>query len=150
MLSSLKTRFTAGPILILPDPSKQFIVEVDSSDIRVKAVLSQCPKNKNKAHHWVFFCRHLIPAKKSYDIRDQKLLAVRMTLEEVRHCLEGAEQLFIVLTDHKNLEYLRTAKPLNSHQARWALFFNRLNFSLSYHPRSKNCKVNTLSLHFDL
>ena len=32
-------------------------------------------------------------------------------------------QPFIVWTDHKNLEYIRQAKRLNSCQARWALFF---------------------------
>lgn len=44
----------------------------------------------------------------------------------------GVEQPFLVWKDHKNLEYLRSAKRLNSRQARWALFFNRFNFNLSY------------------
>lgn len=52
-----------------------------------------------------------------------ELLAVRLALEEWRHWLEGSAQLFLVWTDHKNLEYIRSAKRLNSHQARWALFF---------------------------
>lgn len=34
---------------------------------------------------------------------------------------------------------------LNSCQARWALFFNRFNFHLSYRPGSKNLKPDTLS-----
>lgn len=33
-----------------------------------------------------------------------------------------------VWTDHKNLEYICSAKQLNSHQSRWALFFNCFNF----------------------
>lgn len=55
-----------------------------------------------------------------------ELLAVKLAPEEWRNWLEGAEQPFMVWTDHKNLAYIQTAKRLNSRQARWALFFGRL------------------------
>ncbi|KAF7640779.1 hypothetical protein LDENG_00014940, partial [Lucifuga dentata] len=46
----LKQRFTTAPILIQPDSSRQFIVEVDASNLGVGAVLSQrCPED-NKIH----------------------------------------------------------------------------------------------------
>lgn len=51
----------------------------------------------------------------------------------------------MVWTDHKTLEYLRSTKRLNSRQARWALFFTRFNFTISYHPGSKNVKPDALS-----
>ncbi|XP_055370091.1 uncharacterized protein LOC129605033 [Betta splendens] len=89
--------------------------------------------------------RKLSPAERNYDIGDRELLAVKVSLEEWRHWLEGADQPFLVYTDHKNLEYLRTAKRLNSRQARWALFFSRFNFHLSYRPGSKNVKPDVLS-----
>ena len=54
----------------------------------------------------------------------------------------------MVWTDHKNLEYIRSAKRLSSRQARWALFFNRFVFSLSYRPGSKNVKPDALSQQF--
>ena len=38
---SLKGRFTSAPILVHPDPERQFIVEVDASKTGVGAVLSQ-------------------------------------------------------------------------------------------------------------
>ncbi|KAM4808119.1 uncharacterized protein WCC33_003344 [Rhinophrynus dorsalis] len=38
---SLKTAFTTAPILHFPDPSRQFIVEVDASELGAGAVLSQ-------------------------------------------------------------------------------------------------------------
>ena len=62
-----------------------------------------------------------------------------------RHLLEGSTVPFLVWTDHRNLEYLHTAKLLNPRQARWSLFFNRFNFTLSYHPGSKNVKPDALS-----
>ncbi|KAI3377400.1 hypothetical protein L3Q82_008590 [Scortum barcoo] len=74
------------------------------------------------------------------NVGNKELLAVKVALEEWRHWLEGAEQPFIVWTDHKNLEYLKSAKRLNSRQARWALFFSRFRFTLLYRPGSQNAK----------
>lgn len=68
-----------------------------------------------------------------------------LALQEWRHWLEGAEQPFIVWTDHKHLSYICSAKRLNSQQARWALFLGRFNFTLSYRPGSCNIKPNALS-----
>ena len=47
-----------------------------------------------------------------------------------------------------NLEFIRKAKRLNSHQARWALF-NRFSFTLSFRPGSRNIKPDVLSCLFD-
>lgn len=55
---------------------------------------------------------------------------------------------FLVWTDHKNLEYLQSAKCLNSRQARWALFLTRFNFVLSCRPGSHNTKPDSLSRQF--
>ncbi|KAK3520117.1 hypothetical protein QTP70_014283 [Hemibagrus guttatus] len=70
-------------------------------------------------------------------------------LEEWRHWLEGVRQPFQVLTDHRNLEYLRGAKRLNPRQARWALFFTSFQFTVSYRPGSKNGKADALSRQFE-
>ena len=75
----------------------------------------------HKLHPCAFFSRRLSPAERNYDVGNRELLAVILALEEWRHWLEGAEQPFVVWTDHKNLSYLRSAKRLNSRQARWAL-----------------------------
>lgn len=73
---------------------------------------------------------------------------MKLALEEWRHWLEGAKHPFIVWTDHKNLEYIRSAKRLNSRQARWALFFTRFNFSITYRPGSRKIKADALSRQF--
>ncbi len=70
-------------------------------------------------------------------------------LEEWRHCLEGAKHPFTVLTDHRNLEYLKSAKRLNHRQARWSLFFTRFNFTVTYRPGSLNTKADALSRQYE-
>ena len=145
----LKEIFTSAPVLTLPDPHQQFVVEVDASDLGIGGILSQRSQADNKLHPCAFLSQKLSPAERNYDVGNRELLAVKVALEEWRHWLEGAEHPFLVWTDHKNLEYIRSAKRLNSRQARWALFFNRFNFTLSYRPGSKNVKPDALSRLFD-
>ncbi|KAK3560533.1 hypothetical protein QTP86_010890 [Hemibagrus guttatus] len=111
-------------------------------------VLSQQQGNPSRLHPCAFFSRKLNPAEVNYDIGNRELLAVKLAHEEWRHWLEGARHPFLVLTDHKNLEYLRAAKRLNPRQARWALFFTHFNFTISYRPGSKNTKADALSRLF--
>ncbi|KAG1925678.1 retrotransposable element [Pimephales promelas] len=149
VFTNLKSRFVSAPILVTPDPTRQFVVEVDASEVGVGAVLSQRASSDDKLHPCAFFSHRLSPAERNYDIGNRELLAVKLALEEWRHWLEGSGVPFIVWTDHKNLEYIRTAKRLNSRQARWALFFGRFDFVLSYRPGSKNIKPDSLSRIFD-
>ncbi len=51
----LKRLFTSAPILITPDPTRQFIVEVDASDVGVGAILSQRSSRDAKVHPCAFF-----------------------------------------------------------------------------------------------
>uniref|UniRef100_A0A9J7YQW1 Gypsy retrotransposon integrase-like protein 1 n=1 Tax=Cyprinus carpio carpio TaxID=630221 RepID=A0A9J7YQW1_CYPCA len=145
----LKMLFTSAPILITPDPERQFIVEVDASEIGIGAVLSQRSSQDDKVHPCAFYSHRLSPAERNYDVGNRELLAIRLALGEWRHWLEGASVPFIVWTDHRNLEYIRSAKRLNARQARWALFFDRFDFSISFRPGSKNLKPDALSRQFD-
>ncbi|XP_060756607.1 uncharacterized protein LOC132867653 [Neoarius graeffei] len=116
----LKDRFCTAPILVLPDTSQPFIVEVDASDSGVGAVLSQ--RSEGKLHPCAYFSHRLSPAESRYDVGDRELLAVKLALEEWRHWLEGAQHPFLVWTDHKNLEYLQQAKSvLTQDKSRWSV-----------------------------
>ncbi|KAI2645985.1 Transposon Tf2-9 polyprotein [Labeo rohita] len=141
----LKTAFTSAPILIHPDPEKPFVVEVDASTTGVGAVLSQQQGNPPQLKPCAYFSQKLTPVERNYNIGNRELLAIKLALEEWRHWLERSVHPFQVLTDHKNLQYLREAKRLNPRQARWALFFTRFRFTISYRPGPKNVRADALS-----
>ncbi|KAI2645252.1 Transposon Tf2-6 polyprotein [Labeo rohita] len=146
---SLKERFTSAPILKHPDPNLPFIVEVDASDCGIGAVLSQRHGQPGKLYPCAFFSRKLTQAERNYDVGNKELLSMKAAIEEWRHWLEGATYPFQVITDHKNLEYIKSAKRLNPRQARWALFFTRFQFTVTYRPGSKNSKADALSRRHD-
>ncbi len=108
--TKLRSRFVSAPILRAPDPTCQFVVEVDASEVGVGAVLSQRATSDDKVHPCAFFSHRLSPAERNYDIGNRELLAVKLALEEWRHWLEGSGVPFVVWTDHKNLEYIQSAK----------------------------------------
>ena len=111
--AKLKALFTTAPVLRHPDPTRPFVVEVDASKSGVGAVLSQRQGQPAKLFPCAFFSKKLSPAERNYDIGKRELLAVKLAFQEWRHWLEGARLPFLVLSDHKNLEYIRMAKRLN-------------------------------------
>ncbi|KAL0186168.1 hypothetical protein M9458_017838, partial [Cirrhinus mrigala] len=88
----LRRRFSTAPILHHPDPDKPFIVEVDASSTGVGAVLSQRQGEPAKMFPCAYYSHKLSPTERNYDVGNREL------------------HPFTVLTDHKNLEYLRSAK----------------------------------------
>ena len=72
----LKRRFSSAPILVLPDPSLPFTVEVDASEVGVGAILSQ--KAQDGKIHPCAFSHRLSPAESRYDVGDRELLAVKL------------------------------------------------------------------------
>lgn len=87
--SNLKQQFCSAPILTIPDCSLKFVVKVDASEIDVEVVLTQRSGQDNKVHPCSFFSTRLTPTKQNYHARDHELLAIKFTLDEWRHWLEG-------------------------------------------------------------
>ncbi|KAL0172725.1 hypothetical protein M9458_033036, partial [Cirrhinus mrigala] len=147
--TTLKASFTSAPILKHPNPELPFVVVVDASDSGIGAILSQRHGQPGKLHPCAFYSRKLTSSERNYDVGNKELLSMKAAIEEWRHWLEGARHPFQVITDHKNLEYIKGAKRLNPPQARWALFFTRFNFTVTYRPGSKNSKADALSRQHD-
>lgn len=64
MFQLMKERFTTAPVLTLPDPKLQFIVEVDASDVGIGAVLSQRSVKDGCLHPCAFLSKKLSSAER--------------------------------------------------------------------------------------
>uniref|UniRef100_A0A8C6VUD0 Gypsy retrotransposon integrase-like protein 1 n=1 Tax=Nothobranchius furzeri TaxID=105023 RepID=A0A8C6VUD0_NOTFU len=144
---TLVHRVTTAPILVYPDPTRPFVVEVDASEVGAGAVLSQRGPD-SKIHPCAYFSCKFSPTQSNYGVGDRELLAIKWALEEWRQWLLGTSDPFTIWTEHQNLIHIQNARQLNPRQARWALFFESLHFDLAYHPGSKNLKADTLSRRY--
>src|SRR5467141_4042313 len=144
----LKRLITSTPILVQPNQSVQFWLEMDTSGYATGAVLSQLCED-DKWHPVGFMSKSLSSAERNYEIHDKELLSVVRGLEEWRHILEGTKHTIEVLNDHRNLTYFRESQNLNHWQACWSLFLSRFDFSLIHRPGQHSAKPDALSRQKD-
>jgi hypothetical protein len=140
----MKKRFTEEPVLMMPDQTKPFQIECDTSKWASGAVLTQLDINGDR-HPCAFISRTFSPTERNYEIYDRELLSVIRALQEWRHYIQGSKHETIIYLDHKNLTYFRTAQKLNCRQARWSLLLSEFNIKLIHLPGDKMILSDTLS-----
>jgi hypothetical protein len=141
---NLKSAFTTAPALAIYDYSRRTVLETDASDWASGGVLSQYDNNGLLRPVAYFSAKHSAQ-ECNYEIYDKELLAIIKALEEWRPELQGTQEPFEVITDHKNLEYFTTTKALNQRQVRWSEFLSGFNFRIIYRPGSKAVRPDALS-----
>lgn len=74
----LKDLFTSAPILTLPDPPQQIVVEVGTSNLGVQSILSQRDPKGSHLHPCTAFSRCLRQSERNYTVGDRDLLAITL------------------------------------------------------------------------
>jgi len=142
---TLKSMFTSAPVLIHPNRDIPFIVETDSSNFAIGAILSQKSSTDNTIHPVAYFSRSLSAAERNYPIYDKELLAIVAALETWRHFLKGSALPFIIYSDHRNLLFQKKPEKMTQRLVRWSLFLSEFNFKILYRSGSSNGKPDALS-----
>jgi RNase H-like domain found in reverse transcriptase/Reverse transcriptase (RNA-dependent DNA polymerase)/Integrase zinc binding domain/Chromo (CHRromatin Organisation MOdifier) domain/Integrase core domain/Retroviral aspartyl protease len=140
----LKTAFTTAPILRHYDPSRDVILETDSSDRAFGAVASQ-RGDDGILYPIAFYSRKLNAAELNYEIYDKEMLAIVETMDRWRHYFEGSGHKTTIITDHKNLLWFTETKVYNRRQARWAEKMSRFDFVIMFRPGKLGGKPDALS-----
>ena len=113
----IKQRFCSSPVLAIYDPDRKTRIEVDASGFATGAVLSQEGED-GKFHPIAFHSESMSDAEWNYEIYDKEMLAIIRALQAWRQYLKGLPSQFEIQSDHKNLEYWRTAQNLTRRQVR--------------------------------
>jgi RNase H-like domain found in reverse transcriptase/Reverse transcriptase (RNA-dependent DNA polymerase) len=79
----LKKRFTEEPVLMMPDHSKPFQIQVDSSLFATGGILTQIDTNRDR-HPSAYLSKSLTKEQRNYDTGDRELLAIVQALKEWR------------------------------------------------------------------
>lgn len=118
-----------------PDFKKPFVLQTDASEKAIGALLLQ--ENTNGNHKLIYaWSRVLSPCEQNYSTTDKELLALVKSIEHFRHYLLGRK--FLLLTDHRSLEYLWESSNLNSRLVRWSLYLQEYEFEVRYIKGDEN------------
>ncbi|GJP49466.1 hypothetical protein CLOM_g8665 [Closterium sp. NIES-68] len=140
-VEQLKQALTSAPVLILPDPERDYVIEADASDQAVGAVLMQ--DQGNGLQPIAYLSKKLHGAELNYPIHDKEALAIVIAFKAWRCYLEGRQTT--VYTDHCSLKYLKTQPTLSRRQVRWIDFLEtHFHYDIVYKPDHKN-KADALS-----
>ena len=139
----IKQRFQDGDILAHFDPSRETILETDSSDYVSGATLSQVVDGVLRPV--AFMSKKMLPAECNYEIYDKELLAIVRAFEEWPAELSAVHDPTKVLTDHKGLEYFTSTKNLVRRQVRWNEFLSQFNFKIDFRPGKQGGKPDALT-----
>ena len=137
-----------GGLLVHFNPYAKTRLETDASDGVAAAVLHQ----QQESGEWQpvgFYTHALSDEQMNYPIFDKEMLAVMLALKEWSSLLQGLDQPFKILTDHRALEYFTTKRQLNARQARWAELLADFNCKLTYRPGKENLVPDVLSRKAD-
>jgi len=140
----LKHKLTTAPVLQLPVPKKQFILETDASHFALGCVLSQ-KDDENKLHPVGYYSRSFTKSEKNYSITDKELLAIVSGLKEWKHLLIGTPKPIIIYTDHRNLLFASKPQHISMRQARWQETLSYYDYRVIYRPGSTNVRADSLS-----
>jgi hypothetical protein len=137
---------TNAPILAQPDPSQQFELEVDASQIGTSAILYQrnpptTVNRKEKAGARCpisFHSQKFTSTEQNYPIYNREFLAIMRGLHTWAHLLKGTKIPVLVFTDHANLRYYRDPRKIGPHIAGYLLEQEQYNILLEYKPGATN------------
>jgi len=141
------TLITSSPVLVKPDPSRQFELEVDASQIGTGAILYQRDPPTTRANGTEkpgprrpvgFHSQKFTTTKQNYPIYDHKFLAIMRGLHCWTHLLKGTHIPVLVYTDHANLCYYRDPQKIGPRIAGYIPEREQYNILLEYKPGATN------------
>ena len=90
-----------------------------------------------------YFSKKLCPARQKWSTYAQELYAVVRAFKQWSHYL--VQKPFLLHSDHKALQWLKSQKKLESMHARWAVFLERFQYIFNHKPGSQNQAADALS-----
>ena len=132
---------TSAPILAFPDFTRTFILDTDTSNEGIGAVLSQVMDGRETVI--TYTSRVLSKAEHGYCVTRRELLTVVTFLQQFRAYLLGWH--FVVCTDHGSFTWLRSFKNPEGQLARWLEQLQEYDFQVAHRASCKHLNADALS-----
>ena len=140
---ALKRALLSPPILALPIDEAPYILDTDSSNFAIGAVLSQVQGGEERVI--AYASRHLSPREQNYCTTRRELLAVVFYMKYFRCHLLGTKTPFRIRTDHAALAWLRRIPEPVGQQARWLEIMEEYRFVIEHRAGKQHGNADALS-----
>jgi transposase InsO family protein len=124
----IKKIMTSSPVLVIPDPRKEFRLCVDTSGYASGAVLEQLGED-GLYHPCAYASRKLSPREQAESAAIREMIGFCWSLKHFKYYLYGQTH-FTVVVDNAALKYLLTMKNPNSKLLRMALEISDYSFTV--------------------
>ena len=139
---NIKKELLGDKILAFPNFNKTFHLATDASKTGLGACLSQYDEDQ-KLRPVGFAGRGFTKAEQNYNTTEQECLAIVWAVQHFRVYLEGAP--FELKTDHSALKWLLATKQPQGRLARWILFLQQFQYTVSHIKGTRNVVPDVLS-----
>ena len=138
----LKSCLLSSPVLGYPDPSREFILDTDASDVAIGAVLSQLD-DQGRETVIAYGSATLSKSQRNYTATNRECYAVVHFCESFRHYLLGSK--FTLRTDHAALVWLASFKSPDGMLARWIERLSIFTYEIVHRPGKRHINADALS-----
>ncbi|KAL5479795.1 hypothetical protein EMCRGX_G023373 [Ephydatia muelleri] len=139
---NLRSRLTRAPLLAFPDYTLPFVLDTDTSDLGIGAVLSQI-SSLGQEQVVAYGSRLLSKAERNYSVTRRELLAVVTFTRLFRPYLLGRR--FTVRTDHSSLQWIQNFKEPEGQLARWLEQLQEYDFEVIHRKGRNHNNADALS-----
>jgi hypothetical protein len=138
----IKQALSSEPVLHIPDYSRTFYVQTDSSDRAIAGILSQ--KDENGVEHPIAYrsCK-LSPREQQWSTIEKECLGIVWSIDQFEYYLCGRK--FVVQTDHKPLSWLSQVRNRNKRLMKWSIFLQDLDVEFVHRKGKDHTNVDALS-----
>src|SRR5579859_7287815 len=143
---ALKKALTSEPVLRHPRMGQPFVIDSDSSQYCIGAVLQQSFKDPDEIHRLhpiAYESKKLTETEQSYSTQERELLAVKHALNHWRHIVEGSE--IHVRTDHSSLSVFQTKTPMTRRLGKFMEEVEHYDPKITYRPGRLQTVPDSLS-----
>ncbi len=112
VFDALKQAVAEELVLLFPQLTEPFKMEVDASTIAIGAVLNQKGED-GRTHPVAYYSESFSATERNYNVYNRELLAIVKALRQWRTYLVGSLHQIVIYTDHSNLQYWKEPRKIN-------------------------------------
>ena len=141
--NQIKLFLATKPVLMSPDLSAPFLLQVDACDVGAGSVLMQMADDK-MFHPVAYMSSKFKKHQRNYSTIEKELLGIILAVQKFEVYFMSHNPVRI-MTDHDPLRFLQQAKFTNQRLLRWSLYLQQFNITIESVKGSQNTVADALS-----